>query len=537
MCGVPCCGDTVFLRNHFTDNAKHYSNFNYVRDYLKAFHVVKNWTCAKSAQSALLTMCFNLDESDYYSFATSIASGLSRQGANTNFEGDRSLDMGETLEDECEDEPKGMKKRSSAEFGSQEFKKTRCRQDSVKLKNQVTLVGPGEDYAMIRRKLCVLMDVVFTRLAIKKFLVDDEKGNIYRLMYCKTKYSRNKRPVVVAVFAFILQVSLTLYVIFELTLPKEVCDDEPENPLFPWLMFPLALFTSLQSLLISIRNLEETLFSYRIYGKFGMLQMMDFIMSAIVPIVLTVTGFILIFEETSFIESVLNSTALLFIPEIDDQLPGVLGLNCNKIVKNFLVAETMVHLDSIAKLEDDDFSVAELKRRNITSGVQFSDYYITNIPEQGITSGTPFQPYQVTVDNNNKGHQIDPSSFVTKDCLLKRIEWKYTTGYPTTTTPRIGYLHLTKLDDTVVEIERKKDPAGVVGLAPYSHSIDGLFIITTFQMSEDILKLRVCGSYNPSDFVKAFECYSLWNITSEAKRAINSLPSSMEEEQSAEADV
>jgi len=341
----------------------------------------------------------------------------------------------------------------------------------------------------------------------------------------------------VAVFAFILQLCLTVYVIFESTGHKEEDCEQEENLFSRLMMIPLATFTSLYSFFIAIPNFQESLFSYRIYGTIGPLQMMDFIMSAIVPIVLTVTGFILIYMERSFIESVLNSTALLFIPEIDDQLPGVLGLNCNKIVKNFLVAETMVHLDSIAKLEDDDFSVAELKRRNITSGVQFSDYYITNIPEQGITSGTPFQPYQVTVDNNDKGHQIDPSSFVTKDCLLKRIEWKYTTGYPTTTTPRIGYLHLTKLDDTVVEIERKKDPAGVVGLAPYSHSIDGLFIITTFQMSEDILKLRMCGSYNPSDFVKAFECYSLWNITSEAKRAINSLPSSMEEEQSAEADV
>jgi len=112
---------------------------------------------------------------------------------------------------------------------------------------------------------------------------------------------------------------------------------------------------------------------------------------------------------------------------------------------------------------------------------------------------------------------------------LKRIEWNYTTGYPTTTTPRIGYLHLTKLDDTVAEIEWKKDPAGVVGLVPpYSHSIDGLFIITSFDMSVDSMKLRVCGSYNASDFGKAFECYSLWDITNEAKMAIHSLPSVQE---------
>ena len=84
--GTPFAGDSVFLRNFHTDNATHSSNFNYVRDYLKAFHVIKNWTCAKSVLTTLLTMCFQLDPSNYYSFAISLASGLSNNGKNTDFE-------------------------------------------------------------------------------------------------------------------------------------------------------------------------------------------------------------------------------------------------------------------------------------------------------------------------------------------------------------------------------------------------------------------------------------------------------------------
>merc|ERR1712238_530163 len=99
---------------------------------------------------------------------------------------------------------------------------------------------------------------------------------------------------------------------------------------------------------------------------------------------------------------------------------------------------------------------------------------------------------------------IDPSSFVTVDCLLKKIEWKYTTGYPKTTKPRVGYLRLTKINGQTVEIVRKKDPFGIVGISEESHSYEGLIIVTTFQMSEDVIKLRACGSHNPRDFLTAF---------------------------------
>lgn len=528
MTGTPQCGDTVFLMNHHTDNAQHASNFNYVRDYLKAFHVVKNWTCAKSVMTTLLSMCFQLEPSGYYSFASSIASGLSREGANITFEREIPLESDDDFVDNAvvEEIPVGRETR--------EKEVSRKRMSTVAIKNQVMLVGRDEDPVLIRRKLCFLMDAVFKRLAIRKFLVDDGRSNIYRLIHCQTKYAQNKNPIIIAVFAFILQISLTLYVILQF-LPLNIMEMEHEDHEEGWgtwqwgtwrfhnKMLPLALTTSFHSFMIAIPNFHEYMFAYRMYGRIGPIQMMDFIMSAVIPLVLTISGFIVIYQEPEFIEGVLNSTALLFIPEIDDQLPSILGLQTEEIVKNFLVAESVRRFHKIAKLEDADFSSAEMKNQGITTGVQFSDFYITNMPEQGITDGTPFQPYQVLVDSNQMGHQINPSSFVTKDCLLKRIEWKYTTGYPHTTNPRVGYLHLTKVDDSEVEIVRKKDPQGKVGIADYSHSIDGLFIITTFQMSEDVLKLRVCGSYNPPDFLKAFDCYSLWDVSADAKSAISSL--------------
>jgi len=580
--GTQCGGDCSFLRSHHTDNVGHSSNFNYVRDYIKAFHVVKNWTCAKSVLTTLLTMCFQLDESDYYSFAITIASGLSENAKNTDFETnsssrtlatpgstvtmdskeleniDENLDLdisnGKVRNDlEVKEFDNGAEGLNMSDLSTSsrvkvtfvdnplesDEKKTedvscKIEGDSIKFprrkaqarfQSQQMLATDTNDHSIIRSKFCFLMDIVFKRLSIRKFLVDDERSNIYRLVHCKTKYSKNKKPLFIALFAFVLQISLATYIVLEFVNGMEDGEEDgEEDDIQKYKMLPLAIFTAVHSFMVAVPNFNEALVAYRIFGRIGVLQMMDFTMSAIIPLLLTVTGFFVIFREKSFIEGVINSTALLFIPEIDDQLPSILGLRTEEIVKNFLVAESITTFDEIARLTDTDFNTDEQKKRNVVSGVQFSDFYITNLPEQGMTDDTPFQPYQVTADDNGMGHQIDPSSFVTSGCLLKRIEWKYSTGYPNTTKPRVAYLHLTKIDDTVVEIERKQDPSGFVGISNVSHALEGMFIITTFQMSEDIIKLRACGSFNPRDFLAAFDCYSLWDLSDAARRAIMSLP-------------
>lgn len=482
--GTQCAGDCAFLRNHHTDHAPYTSNLNYVRDYVKAFHVTKNWTCAKTMLTTLLTLCFQLSPSRYYTFATSIASGLSKNGANTDFEGSNLAD-GAGLE----------------------------------MKSHVNLmVNRNDDVDLVRRKFCYLMDVIFKRMEMKKFLIDDDSCNIFRLVHCETKYSERKKPLLVPLFSFILQVTLTVYVIAEFVI---LVRGEESIKRY---MIPLAVTTSLYSFTIAIYNIYEVFTAHRLlYGRIGPLQLMDLIVNAIVPTVLTFTGFVVIAYQSQFIDAVLDSAALLFIPEIDDQLPGILGHRVDDIVKNFLIAESITTFDTIGRLKDEDFTSAELTKRNVKCGVQFSDVYITNLTEQGITNDTLFQPYQV-IFNKSGGHQIDPSSIVTVDCLLKKIEWKYTTGYPSTTNPRVGYLRLTKVNGEVIKIVRKEDPFDIVGISDVSNELEGLYIITTFQMSEDVIKLRVCGSLSPLDFLKAFDSYSLWDIDSTAKTKISSLP-------------
>ena len=46
---------------------------------------------------------------------------------------------------------------------------------------------------------------------------------------------------------------------------------------------------------------------------------------------------------------------------------------------------------------------------------------------------------------------------------------------------------------------------------------DGAYMITHFVMSSSILNLRLCGSVNPADFLKAIDYYSMWDFTAGAK--------------------
>lgn len=80
--------NTVWLRTRHTDHHYHHSSFIQVRDAFKADAITNNPAGAKYALTELLNMCYGMNESDYYSFACTIASAFSEKGSNTEFEKD-----------------------------------------------------------------------------------------------------------------------------------------------------------------------------------------------------------------------------------------------------------------------------------------------------------------------------------------------------------------------------------------------------------------------------------------------------------------
>jgi len=467
-------GDSVWLRTHFTDNHCHKSVFRVVRDYFKAAHATKNRTAAKSALSELLTMCMEGAKSDYYSFAVTVASGLSNMAENTSFEINRNM------------------------------------------------VKDKADLPIARRRLCLLMHVIFSKISSSNFLCDEEGSNIYRVVYCRTKYSNMKSIRVIPLFSFLLQVCLTGFVILE-NLTEGITDWRAAN-------IPLALLTFFYSSLVAWPSITESPDAFKVYKRIGPIQLIDFVVNTILPVVLLVSGFFVILNSNSYIESVLNTAALLFIPEIDDQLPRLLGFNERSIYMNYLMSESLEELDGYWNLDDNDITKYYLRNLDESIGVQFSDFYLTNWPEQGATpnKGIHFYPYRITQfseKDNITGKpvyrtQISPSNFVTADCLIRRVRWSYTTGerFRATIKPRIGYLRLELLNGKVMEINMRGDTE--IGVEEKYHQLDGVFIITTFEMSSAILRLRLCGSYTASDFGKAIDYYSLWGLSFEAKKLL-----------------
>ena len=107
-------------------------------------------------------------------------------------------------------------------------------------------------------------------------------------------------------------------------------------------MFPLSIFTFCYSGMVAKQTIADTLEAYEkvFIKKFNMLMLMNFVINIFVPLALAFYGFILILCEKDYISAVLNCSALLFIPEIDDQLPQILGYREDDIIKNFLITES-----------------------------------------------------------------------------------------------------------------------------------------------------------------------------------------------------
>lgn len=232
----------------------------------------------------------------------------------------------------------------------------------------------------------------------------------------------------------------------------------------------------------------------------------------------------------TFLDGVLNSVALIFIAEVDDHLPRLLELDTRDIVQGFLIDQAIE--------EYDDLPDTELISRPVKS-IEFSDMFLTNTEESGSipSKGVTFQPYEVFGDDDAhhhhqvvngsvisppregsmnhgsslsldvmsrsrkrtrrprarghvcaEGQQVANKRAVTSDCLLRKVQWQYTKGYDNTCHPRIGHLRLTKLNgpqNTIEIIGKNKETDE--SLRPF-FSVTGVFIITSFSMSDDILR-------------------------------------------------
>jgi hypothetical protein len=240
-------GDSVWLRSHFTDNHVYTTTFNVVRDYFKATHALKNYTAAKSALSEMITTCMESDKAKYYSFAITMASALSEMAGNTSFE----------ISD--------------------------------------ALVKDEDDMELARMKLCLMMHVIFTKAETSEFLNDGDGSNIFRLVHAQTVVTkRDKMLFLLPWFSFLLQICLTGYVILQNAMEgiAFLPGNQDADAITFWYNLPLAITTLVYSGIVAHPGIMEINSAYKIYGRIGPIQMIDFIINSIVPFVLLVSGFL-----------------------------------------------------------------------------------------------------------------------------------------------------------------------------------------------------------------------------------------------------
>ena len=214
-------------------------------------------------------------------------------------------------------------------------------------------------------------------------------------------------------------------------------------------LYILATLGSTYSLLVTLPEIASTIEAYSIFGKIGAIQMIDAIINVFIPLTLVVSGYFVIINETNFINGVLNTAALLFIPEIDDRIPSLLGYDENAVIENYLIKEAKIEYNEYLRLETADESIGKKFANAHGLGVEFNDYFITNSTEQG-RSPQDFALYQLFIvvkkKNKEEGIEIDPSNDITEDCLLKSVEWQHVHfGKNDETSPRIGLLEVVKL--------------------------------------------------------------------------------------------
>lgn len=214
-------------------------------------------------------------------------------------------------------------------------------------------------------------------------------------------------------------------------------------------MIPLAALTLVLSILwlsfsAPLRDLSATFQFYKqLTGKSRVIDIslafMDHVSNMFLPLVLTVAG-----SQDNFTEAVLNSSALLFILEIDDIVPAVFGLDPARVVRTHLINEAITVSNpashkSESGIRESTITTEEFKQHLSNSGVepiQFADLMLTNTwcSRTNLEKSRMFAPYEIKGKRDNP--KISSSQCITSNCLLSRIEWKYTFGFPLSRSPR-----------------------------------------------------------------------------------------------------
>jgi hypothetical protein len=170
------------------------------------------------------------------------------------------------------------------------------------------------------------------------------------------------QPYAYAIFTIFLQACMFSYVFVHsfLNLPKH--EESGAN-------LPLAILVFVYQVLLMLPEVKDTLAvgtsGFWDGGRYSLLRFFDIVSNVVMPIILLPIGIMLVLTADSLLEAVLSSTAVLFIPTLDNEIINLMGASDEDTVKKYIAQETIHEIADhffrfqIAFEETDGFSDLE----------------------------------------------------------------------------------------------------------------------------------------------------------------------------------
>lgn len=178
--------------------------------------------------------------------------------------------------------------------------------------------------------------------AMRKAKAGNAHGsNIYRLVHCIVNRGGNTnqfQPYAYATFTILLQACMFSYVfIHSLT-------NSPKNE-ETFANWPLALLVLVYQVLLLLPEIKDTIevgsSGFWNTGKYSVLRFYDYMANIVMPIILLPIGVMLVMTAENLLEAVLSSTAVLFIPTLDNDIINLMGESDSDTVKKYIAQEAI----------------------------------------------------------------------------------------------------------------------------------------------------------------------------------------------------
>jgi hypothetical protein len=380
------------------------------------------------------------------------------------------------------------------------------------------------------REIHALCDIAFSAFTLNKLMVEGENANLYHLVHTLGCYSKGRSNIcsfyLYAGFCATLQLGLAVYVVAHL---KTVHDGDGLIDSMEMKNVALAIAVLIFAMIFCRATIMKwyDVYSSKFWDGSRLLVSIDFLVNMATPVLLMPAGFFLIATSGEFMDAVLNSTALLFIPLLDDELPALLGMDARAIVQSYILRKSVDQLDQIGATYDTKDAFRPV--RSLKNPPNYFD--ILAIGSIGsIESIDLFQVLNNTnknanakldkdIDGNLK-HDKERAPLVLSTEVINAFSLFTCARFRMCTTKdgqqRIFELELERLGslgsgEEVLKFNFDRKSKWRKTGVPW-HTVRGVFVITGWDSSQLLFQLRLFGAKTAAEFKEALGKFSLWDL-------------------------